>query len=618
MADLIPVPGKTPVPQIETNTRVRGGPGGPANQQAQALLNRQALLEQRTDRAILSFPDLASAEAAAASLPDGQVVMAPDQDSRLSEYWSFSGALQFKKFVNTVISVEEFGAKPNSGEDETEAFSRLTAYVKTLFNPSIPNSFDVAVHIPPGSYSVSSWNLTSLTGRSINIMAHGATLIGNAAGKVVLDALGSRWTRTHGLKVVNKAGIEPLCGIQIGPKGLETCGNNTFNDVDVIGNFSRAAFHNAGSETTQHFGCTYLNRSQAAGAYAYIGDGLTRFVPESEYATVTRTLNTAVSFTNNSHFGSQFRNEGGGDAVFLAQTSGWLFDPTTYFLSFNGGAVRLYGTSVHRNNNLTIDGLFETDQVNFPVLGNTGIKYGVILDGDGTSTAIDGLYMRSAQPLVTVSMFHNANASPYRLSNVDLRIQGFKNDVSWFSGGGQVNVSGNIETRESEKLNLNLVSSFTGTLRVNNFTAMGKPVSGAYQVFDSEAEAIYLAGDTNGNQRVYLYESLLFADGPGASAAGRLRAKGGGAWSIGNESNTRALQVEAGAGASSGVTITAQSAFPRIRPNTDAADSDLQVEGKGAGKIRFGAFAASGDAPTVGYIEIKDAGGTVRKLAVVG
>lgn len=44
MADLIPVPEETPVPQIETNTRVLGGKGGPANQQAQALLNRQKLL----------------------------------------------------------------------------------------------------------------------------------------------------------------------------------------------------------------------------------------------------------------------------------------------------------------------------------------------------------------------------------------------------------------------------------------------------------------------------------------------------------------------------------------------------------------------------------------------
>lgn len=46
MANLIPVPENTPVPQIETNTRVLGGPGGPANQQAQALLNRLFLFQE--------------------------------------------------------------------------------------------------------------------------------------------------------------------------------------------------------------------------------------------------------------------------------------------------------------------------------------------------------------------------------------------------------------------------------------------------------------------------------------------------------------------------------------------------------------------------------------------
>lgn len=49
MTDLIPVPENTPVPQIETNTRVRGGPGGPANLQAQALLNRISLLSSEID-----------------------------------------------------------------------------------------------------------------------------------------------------------------------------------------------------------------------------------------------------------------------------------------------------------------------------------------------------------------------------------------------------------------------------------------------------------------------------------------------------------------------------------------------------------------------------------------
>lgn len=45
MTDLIPNPSLDAVPQIETSTLVLGGFGGPANQQAQALLNRQAYFE---------------------------------------------------------------------------------------------------------------------------------------------------------------------------------------------------------------------------------------------------------------------------------------------------------------------------------------------------------------------------------------------------------------------------------------------------------------------------------------------------------------------------------------------------------------------------------------------
>ena len=45
MTDLIPSPTLDNVPQIETNTPVLGGFGGPANQQAQALLNRQTYFQ---------------------------------------------------------------------------------------------------------------------------------------------------------------------------------------------------------------------------------------------------------------------------------------------------------------------------------------------------------------------------------------------------------------------------------------------------------------------------------------------------------------------------------------------------------------------------------------------
>jgi hypothetical protein len=46
MANLIPTPGWDAVPQLEINTKVLGGPSGPANSQAQALLDRTELIAQ--------------------------------------------------------------------------------------------------------------------------------------------------------------------------------------------------------------------------------------------------------------------------------------------------------------------------------------------------------------------------------------------------------------------------------------------------------------------------------------------------------------------------------------------------------------------------------------------
>jgi hypothetical protein len=44
MTNLTPVPGMDNVPQLEVTTPALGGPGGPMNSQAQALLNRTAAL----------------------------------------------------------------------------------------------------------------------------------------------------------------------------------------------------------------------------------------------------------------------------------------------------------------------------------------------------------------------------------------------------------------------------------------------------------------------------------------------------------------------------------------------------------------------------------------------
>lgn len=88
MANLTPAPAWSEVPQIEKGTPAIGGPGGAANMQAQALLNRTEILKN----SVLSYPDYAAASAAATTLPDGQLVDAVVNETTM-HYVVAAGAL---------------------------------------------------------------------------------------------------------------------------------------------------------------------------------------------------------------------------------------------------------------------------------------------------------------------------------------------------------------------------------------------------------------------------------------------------------------------------------------------------------------------------------------------
>lgn len=72
-ANIIPVPEWTAIPGWD---RATPADGLEMNKQGQSLANRAELLKQRTDKAVLSFPDYAAASAAAATLPlaEGQPI----------------------------------------------------------------------------------------------------------------------------------------------------------------------------------------------------------------------------------------------------------------------------------------------------------------------------------------------------------------------------------------------------------------------------------------------------------------------------------------------------------------------------------------------------------------
>jgi hypothetical protein len=59
-------------------------------------------------------------------------------------------------------------------------------------------------------------------------------------------------------------------------------------------------------------------------------------------------------------------------------------------------------------------------------------------------------------------------------------------------------------------------------------------------------------------------------------------------------------------------------AAPVLSTNGSDTNIDLTLTPKGTGNVRFGTRTASADAAITGYIEIKDSGGTIRRLAVIG
>ncbi len=63
--------------------------------------------------------------------------------------------------------------------------------------------------------------------------------------------------------------------------------------------------------------------------------------------------------------------------------------------------------------------------------------------------------------------------------------------------------------------------------------------------------------------------------------------------------------------------IAADTGAPYIAAAGASANSDVRLLPKGAGLVRYGTFTVNADAPITGYISIKDAGGTTRKLAVI-
>lgn len=484
--------------------------------------------------------------------------------------------------LRETVSVRDFGAVGDGITDDSAAFSAAWAYIKTTYENPAANLVNVTASlvVPPGKYLINtSVNWTGLVAWNIHVQMRGAVLTAGAgcAGKAVLDATGVRGLHIEGgyIESLQSAATAPLCGILIGPAGTATCGNNNFRDVQIEGVFTYAPFINIGSETTCYYNCYFAQTNTDTSLYAYVGDGLNlnlKATVTSLYTTL-RGTDVAVSFTSNSFYSCHFRNYGGGSAIFVAQTSDWQIDKGCYILAFDKSGLEFYQTATWRNYDFSVSGLYETTQ-------GAGLKNLItFLLPPGESSALVGMTVNTGTPHYADALFNVTDltgavpAGTMSLHNLQVNLNG-----SVVSGAKLLNVAsgkhllieGNIAYRSSAQVNIYDSAGFIGILQ----TYDGSLINGT-------------AGASRFNYM--LFDPVTY---------------GGQVFAV-SKSDTSYLGLQP---------------LPTIvtmRAEGNATDIDLELLPKGAGKARFGTLTANADAPITGYITIKDAGGNLRKLAVI-
>ena len=110
---------------------------------------------------------------------------------------------------------------------------------------------------------------------------------------------------------------------------------------------------------------------------------------------------------------------------------------------------------------------------------------------------------------------------------------------------------------------------------------------------------------------------LISAHGSDANAELRFQSKGTGSVNVLDGGGFNSLRVlQRAASGDTWIDVQRNVGFVDLQAASGVANGDIRLTPKGTGLVRFGTYTATVSAIT-GYIEIKDSGGTVRRLAVV-